>query len=33
MDETYTTKDTRGVDLEKEWNEGFDHARWVMAYD
>ena len=26
-------EDRRGVDLEKEWNEGFDHARRMMAYD
>ena len=26
-------EDRRGVDLEKGWNEGFDHARWMMTYD
>ena len=38
MDKTNTTKDIRakakgGLDLEKEWNGGFDHVRRMMAYD
>ena len=37
MDKTNTTKDIRGkakeVGLEKEWNEGFYHARRMTKYD